>query len=78
MFYIYVWQKYNDEDQKNAFVNFESTLCEKLINRGYTDVCSNGEFVDTQTCWICQTTFGTIMMMQLMLFLISYKDNVIL
>lgn len=44
-------------DQKNAFVNFESTLCDKLVDRGHTEACSNGAFVDTQTCWIFHSNF---------------------
>ncbi|XP_015379895.1 PREDICTED: gamma-interferon-inducible lysosomal thiol reductase-like [Diuraphis noxia] len=42
--------EYNDDDQNQAFVNFESTLCEKLVSRGHTDVCSNGAIINPQTC----------------------------
>jgi len=42
--------EYNDTDQKNAFVDFESTLCEKLISRGLTSVCSNGAIISSKTC----------------------------
>ncbi|NP_001155577.1 gamma-interferon-inducible lysosomal thiol reductase-like precursor [Acyrthosiphon pisum] len=41
---------YNENDQNQAFVNFESTLCEKLISHGHTNVCSNGVIRNTQTC----------------------------
>ncbi|VVC32047.1 Gamma interferon inducible lysosomal thiol reductase GILT [Cinara cedri] len=42
--------KYNDEDQKNAFRNFESTLCEKLIKHGYIEVCSHGVIINPEVC----------------------------
>ncbi|CAH1709768.1 GILT-like protein 1 [Aphis gossypii] len=42
--------EYNDDDQNNAFEKFESTLCEKLVSHGYTEVCSNGVIISPHTC----------------------------
>ncbi|XP_025200805.1 GILT-like protein 1 [Melanaphis sacchari] len=42
--------EYNDDDQNQAFVNFESTLCEKLVSHGHTEVCSNGAIISHETC----------------------------
>ncbi|XP_025407185.1 GILT-like protein 1, partial [Sipha flava] len=42
--------KYNLGDQNQAFANFESTLCKKLVSHGHVNVCSNGVIVNRQTC----------------------------
>lgn len=43
-------QEYNEDDQNEAFTNFESVLCKKLISRGYKDVCLNGVIVNPIIC----------------------------
>lgn len=63
-------QVYNENDQNQAFVNFESTLCEKLVSYGHTNVCSNGVIRNTQTCWTIYASYLIIMILLIILLLL--------
>lgn len=41
---------YDEDNQNNAFNDFETTLCQKLDSRGQTDVCYDSSIVSKQTC----------------------------